>query len=298
MKDTLNYLGTLFNPLVEKKLFSFIFFVIILFLVPFLFLSLFDLSFKNTTDTFLKFKFGTFDLKYCLALWLSIIGIYVSLRVFYALQNKANNLNEFIRHVYNIIIEADDDNEIYIVLPTPFIGYLLCLQGKNNGFIKYQKKLMKLKKLNIAFLTTDLNGLPSIDENDLMSENSKHLLSGFLKDTKANDKLLEFHKSEFENFRNDKYKYKYFAHYINFMNELKSHANITDKAKMDVKISEINTDGKENVYYVVVANKTKEICFSGVVYVYSQTDIHYTGERIKSKSLTYSMDKLYEGYVK
>ena len=297
MKTTFNTLGHFFRPLKESWKFSFLFFFGILLIFPLVILSILSLisGSKEFKEDFCNLN-APFDLKFLLAIWISIIGIYVSIRIYFELRDKAHTLNDFIRIVYDIVNKASVDNQVYVVLPTAFIGYLLYMKGKNNGYTKFERKLCNLNKLKLAFLSTNIDSLPIIDESKIDDDEIIEKMASFFttlkEDNTEENLLMHFHNNEFGDGKNKSLKYRYFAHLFNFLKAIKSCQESKGQA-----IDVINQDKVDGEFVVLVANVDKKECFIGVVNVLSQLDVDYSGERIVSENLSKIIEILYNSFT-
>ncbi len=281
-----------FSPLTYDWKLALLIFLGVLFVLPFTALFIFDLWHNSFKDTFLAPN-TPLDLKWLFALWTSLFGIFVSIRIYFEVKNKANNLQEFMRLVYLIINKAKVNENIYIVLPTAFIGYLSYLKGSNYSYTKFESKLKKLENLKIAFLKTDISAFPEINEKEIESDESNGKLGEFLSNVDASNLLIHFHEKEFIDKKSKKkHRYKYFARLINFMKELEK--SQTDNKNTIDFIKQTDIDDK---FDIIVANVDQADCFIGDVDVLSQIDIKYSGERIVSENLAKNIEMIYNSYI-
>lgn len=280
-----------FSPLSYDWKFALVFFLGLLLIVPMVILYLIDFKHSAFKQTFFNPDVA-FDLKWLLTIWISLIGIFVSIRIYFEIQNKAHNIQEFMRIVYTIINKAKVNEHVYIVLPTAFIGYLNYLKGKNHAYSKFEKKLKSLNNLKIAFLKTDIASLTSINENSIESDETIGSLASFPSSITDDNLLMKFHENEFGDGKNKKYRHEYFAHLIIFLKELKD-SQVSKSNTIDF-ISQTDINVK---FDVLVANVDQADCFIGDVDVLSQIDIKYSGERIISENLAKNIEMIYSSYI-
>lgn len=196
MGEAYNFFKVYLNK--EKRWLTIIMIVGILFIAPFLImllLAIFDKA--NLKVHFFNIE-STVNLQYFLALWFGFIGIFVSMRIYYEVKEKARNLKELLRLILEMLYRAKNNHEVFMILPTPFLGYLLFLKDKNKFYKKYKSIINNLEKLTIAFLGIDIDKIKSIikkiENTDDVSKKQNIFFDEIIK---GQNELIKFHCREF-----------------------------------------------------------------------------------------------------
>jgi hypothetical protein len=230
---------------------------------------------------------------------LSFFGILVGMKIYIEMveSKKKHNFEEFINILCNLFDEAEDSDEINLLLPTLHIG----AAGKNKSFSKKFKDTILKKAANgnikIGILQYNVENVVAFRDKyadtpyDDLEEKKQSEISTAL--TNNNDLLFQFHKVW--NFSDKKYnhsaeKYDFYYDLADFIVKLAERANnnknfIINQLNKNYFCKEENGQSKcsreSNEGLFLYVNKTKNRIYFGKIYITAQERIEFHNTTIR-----------------
>ena len=259
--------------------------------------------------------------------WLSCLGLCSTafFGVIIVLKTSTNNIGKLLSRVSDMFMTT---NELYIILPTPFLGYL----SYRRHYKKIEQYLIKntqTAKFNIAFLDWEKNTpsstktTPSTIEEWLNNEYeaqkehykeirgiSRRLSRGkeenfkkgawekFLEENQNNrgwlPDLFQFHFDDIREVKisNEK-KFDYFIALCKYINTIVNNPN----HQIQVKKINITYDFDETVFPVILINSCEKKILHGTTRVESQLKVRFEGDTITDGKLCGKANDIFNAYI-
>ena len=248
------------------------------------------------------------------SLWLTVVSILITSRVYFEITYKSkHDLNEFLLNVTEFLHETRSQDEIYIVLPTLYIG----ARKYPRFYSRFKEKIIEVckdqnKPVNIAILSyadglvqfqkeyNELSGaLP--EEARLEIEQTRFLDEFYEND---NSPLKIFHSNWFPYERKmaDEW-HKYFYEMYEFMSDIEE---LHQEANNKIHLKKMNKDyfsrngivGLGRKDFFMFANVTSGTYYIGDVSISSQTSIFFEGTIFRNEHVQNGFTSLYAQFVK
>ena len=293
-----------FLPMVcDKNKILFVFIVCIPFILLYfsIYQALFPIkiSVRLPLDKHLLFNISQTFLGYILTV---IVGFAIALKV------STNNIKYFLQKVALILKESENEDEVYIMIPTPYLG-AFSNKRYNNDICDFITRSMKC---HIAYLPTCLQTHLDIEEE--LSEKYKHdkdvyksygedeikasLWESFCEKNKVreDDGLLKFHIDELtalpEN-QNPK-KFDYLLGLARFI----SRVEVRNGNGLTVYQVDIPYNIEHTVFPILIANVNKNRILQGTVSVESQKSVNFVGGDFVNESLAKQARQIFMAQTK
>lgn len=240
--------------------------------------------------------------------------------VIIALKTSTNNIGKLLSRISNMLDGNTDDKEFYLILPTPFLGYL----HFKNVFKKIERYLQKSRKYHLAFL--DWTNNKTVYEihnqlNKIYEEQKAHFygtqwndrrLTNRVIDKKAKQKswlefvawaennslssLFKFHLDEIQQEKRieDEKKYDYFIEVCNFIEGLMKNAE--SNKDIELKRISVSYDYYETVFPIILINVNDTRILQGTTRVESQFRVRFEGDVMNGDPLCNKATAIFGAY--
>lgn len=301
-----------FEPLYFRSKRFFIYFLILVTVIFVMFVSSvlrLDQFEKNDVYTYIGIAFTAF------------FGVII------ALKTSTNNIGKLLSRISSMMEGASTDNELFIVWPTPFLGYLQyrsvfnkiddylnsattyhlafldwssldeVLRIRNKLVDVYNEKYDAFKKVK-----SDLNGLTY---RKMERKAKRRSWKNFESEVLAEDNpfilpdLFRFHFDEIQQEKRikDQEKYDYFVAVCDFINRLIERSN--NNSGIELKKIVVKYDYFETLFPIVlINNSSKNKVLHGTTRVESQFRIRFEGDAITDSALCNNAQKMFDAYCK
>lgn len=244
-------------------------------------------------------------------IWISFMGVIITLRIFLEIKNKnKHDFQEFVSVLVEFINSSRQNDEIYLILPTLFIGAV----GHKGFHKRFRLKILELAKnkkkhFHVALFDYDKESIQefvnSIDSKDFteFSDDEKSNYHSKLNQAKSASLLFKFHLTW-----NNKFIYgenerkNFFKELSLFMLELDKLAEDTDylftidKIKKDYFINEGQVAlGNEGLF--LFTNITQKIFYLGNISINAQEDIVFQNSIILGVPIDKEFKTIYKTFV-
>ena len=240
-------------------------------------------------------------------IWLALMAITISSRIYFEIKKKDNNFAEFTSIILEkFIYSSREEDEIYIILPTFFIGwhqFKLFHEKFINELIKIAKK--KGRPFNLAILSFEgidlkdsINKLEKINPKDLESEadtsGAKEIFSSLRMKLKEAP-LFQFHSQWYSDkniYNKELTHYKFILELLKSLQEFNNLAsdNSTNFFITHLKKDFFNTkigviDLEKNSDFFMFANITNPNYFFGEIKISHQEEIQFNSTNFLVKNI-------------
>ena len=240
------------------------------------------------------------------------------------LKTSINNIGRLLSRI-SYMMEGDPKKELFIILPTPFLGYLDYKKNYNkidyylNNAPKYHLAILdwepsKGNKITIKLieekLTSEYNKLKKSFDNTSFV----HKLSEKKSEEKAKERswyefvkwskngnrlpdLFQFHLDEIQlvNKVTDSAKYDYFIKTCEFINALVKRSN-NNKA-IELRKIAISYNFTETVFPIILINMAENKILHGTTRVESQLKVRFEGDAIIDNNLCKNAGTMFNAYI-
>lgn len=211
----------------------------------------------------------------------NFITVMIGMRVYFEIRLKANNLPELLAIIEKFTERISNDDKIFIVCPTPFLGYF----EFKNFFAKYSELI---NQTNVSFACLGNNSEEILKK--LSRANSKEdfdIAIGEL--TTSADELLNFHLKEMNAIK--KVKLEKRNEYFKKLGSFLSEKNFEMKELKDFK-----KDSK--MFPMIFMNPIKSMVLFGSVRVRDILDVDYCGELLYDFPIDVSLsESIFNSYI-
>lgn len=258
-----------------------------------------EISVKLPLDKHLLFNIFQTFLGYILTV---IVGFAIALKV------STNNIKYFLPKVALILKESEDEDEVYIMIPTPYLG-AFSNKRYNNDICDF---ITRGRKCHIAYLPTCLQTHSGIEEELSKKYERDKKVYGSYGDAEIKaslwkdfceeniggkrDSLLKFHIDELttlpEN-QNPK-KFDYLIGLTRFIREIEERKG----RGLTVYQVDIPYNIEHTVFPILIANVDKNRILQGTVLVESQKSINFVGRDFVNESLAKKAKQIFMAQTK
>lgn len=247
--------------------------------------------------------------------WLTFLGLLITQRIYFEIKYKTNhNFEEFVNTLEDFIRVSVKDDEIYLILPTLFIGAV----GYPKFNANFRKKIEKLasdktKKLSIALFDYDEEEVKEIikykNENKIHFGNSNNKINEenetlFLqKILSSKSPLVQFHR-KWNKFDDSSKKGEFYFDLLSFMDKLTEIEKLVgDKFKIE-KIKKEYFDFEDNDTsngdkgLFLFANTSQNIYYLGTIRIYAQEKINFQNTIIEELEINKEFETIFNTFVK
>lgn len=246
--------------------------------------------------------------------WITFLGLLITQRVYFEIKYKpTHSFEEFVNTLDDFIRTSINDDEIYLILPTLFIG----ANGYPKFNLKFRKKITDLasdnsKKLSIAifdFNETEIEEIVKLKEDKNIefgniddTENETNETNFLAKIHNSNNLLLKFHLkwNKFNN--NPSRKGQFYYDLSRFMKDLndisKDSSNKFVINKIKTKYFEDNGNpaiGNEGLF--LFANISQNVYYLGTIKINAQEDVYFQNSIIEDVKISKEFETIYTTFV-
>lgn len=244
--------------------------------------------------------------------------------VIVVLKTSVNNIGRLLSRI-SYMVEGDANKVLYMILPTPFLGYLdyKAQYAKIDKYLKvanqYQLAILDWEPkggqgINIDRIKAQLNEVyvkqkESLDETKWVNKLSPQKIEEKAKEkswrsfvnwascNKLPD-LFQFHLDEIQLTKKttDSEKYDYFIKACEFIQILVDRNNKSEDL-MQLKKLAISYSYEETVFPVILINKKEQKILHGTTRVESQFKVRFEGDAIVDNNLSNNAEKLFDAYI-
>ena len=230
-------------------------------------------------------------------LWLAIAALFIGAKIYFEIkESKTNTLEDYLRKTIDILSDSKKDDELYIVIPTTFLGEMTDNPLKNNYKNLIKQKANSGVNVTIGIYNFDLSHIRKmINNNNLIKNITKfdNFWNKLIND--KNQLLLAFHDSFFKQ-REDNYFGQKHLDRINYFRRLLNHLIELVNAK-NIKIERLKNmtskNGKNRIEsgFFAVANFTSGSYYFGQIEIYNWEEQHFNGTYFQNSHIREQMKR-------
>lgn len=290
----------------SKHLYITIFFILWILLLPFAFLIHYFTPEKIEISAY----FGYFGI------WLTFLGLIITQRIYFEIKYKINhNFEEFVNTLEDFIRVSKNKDEIYLILPTLFIGATGYPRFNSN----FRKKIETLasdknKKLSIGVLDFDKEEIKKILDfkkeknivfgNTIIEDNEMNEISFMKMILESKAPLIRFHQKWNKFDGNSTKKSEFYFDLLSFMNRLIELENESsndfhiNKIKKNYFNYELNDTSNGDKGIFLFANTKQNMFYLGTIKIYAQEKINFQNTIIEEIELDKEFETIFDTFVK